>query len=110
MKPIKNGGTDVATCKTGEERLVAVATVGCDPIDCSGAGAKGKQHPGRVVLFTVDTAGKLTEHRTISTVGSLPDQIQWTKDCRKIIAAIEGEAVADNAADPKFGTSVPSAC
>ena len=108
MKPIKNGGTDVATCKTWDERLVAVATVGCDKLDCSAA--KGKQHPGRVVLFTVDTAGKLTEHRTISTVGSLPDQIQWTKDCRKIIAAIEGEAVADNAADHKFGTSVPSAC
>jgi len=108
MKPIGNGGTDVATCKTWDERLVAVATVGCDPIDCSGE--KGKQHPGRVVLFTVDTAGTLTEHRTISTVGSLPDQIQWTKDCRKIIAAIEGEAVADNTADPKFGTSVSSAC
>jgi hypothetical protein len=84
MFHIGKPGTDVTTCKTGGERLLAVAT----------SGATGKQDPGIVHLFTVGLDGKLTHKRTWQTAeGRLPDQIQWTKDCRTIIAACEGEAV-----------------
>lgn len=84
MFHIENPGTDVTTCKTGGERLVAVATTG----------TAGKQDPGIVHLFTVGLDGKLTHKRNWTTAeGRLPDQIQWTKDCRTIIAACEGEAV-----------------
>ena len=82
-KNIGAKGTDVTACKTDSERLLAVATVGI----------AGKQEPGRVLLYTVGRDGKLTLKREFSTVGSLPDQITFTKDCRHIIAAIEGEAV-----------------
>lgn len=87
-KNIGAKGTDVTACKTDSERLLAVATVGI----------AGKQAPGRVLLYTVGRDGKLTLKREFSTVGSLPDQITFTKDCRHIIAAIEGEAVPDEAA------------
>ena len=84
MAAIGAPGTDVTTCKTWNERLVAVAT----------QGSGGKQDPGRVLLYTVSTQGKLAFKREFQTaVGRLPDQIQWTKDCRTIIAACEGEAV-----------------
>ena len=89
-------GTDVATCKTADERLVAVATQGMN----------GKADIGRVMLFTVDDTGVLTHKKTYTTgtdgdgiktsthpAGRLPDQIKWTRDCRAIIAACEGEAV-----------------
>ena len=69
-----------------QERLLAVSTINADG---------SKQSPGRVLLFTVNddiTPRVLTFKREFSTVGSLPDQIKWTKDCRAIIAAIEGEA------------------
>ena len=77
-------GTDVAACKSWNERLLAVSTVGIG----------GKQNPGRVLLYTVGTDGKLQILREYLTDdGRLPDQITWTKDCKTIIAAIEGEAV-----------------
>ena len=83
MANIGAPGTDVATCVTADERLVAVATIG----------SAGKQSPGRVLLYSVGTDGKLTAIRTLTTsTGCLPDQIKWTKDCRTLIAAIEGEA------------------
>ena len=82
-KDIGAPGTDVTTCKSDSERLLAVAT----------QGIAGKQAPGRVILYTVGRDGKLTLKREYSTVGSLPDQVTFTKDCRHIIAAIEGEAV-----------------
>lgn len=89
MFPLGAPGTDVATCETWNERLLAVATIGLAP-----NGQAGKEHPGRVHIFTVSPAGKLTFKRTLVTDdGRLPDQIKWTKDCRSIIAAIEGEAV-----------------
>jgi hypothetical protein len=76
-------GTDVSTCVAGPERLLAVSTVGLG----------GKQDVGRVLLFTVGFSGKLTHKRTLLTAdGRLPDQIKWTKDCRTLLAAIEGEA------------------
>jgi len=88
MFPLGAPGTDVAACETWNERLLAVATVGL------ANGQPGKEHPGRVHIFTVSTEGKLTLKRTLITDdGRLPDQIKWTKDCRAIIAAIEGEAV-----------------
>ena len=59
-------GTDVQSCKTADERLLAVATTG----------KVGKQDPGRVLLFTVATDGKLTFKREFNTVGSLPDQVR----------------------------------
>lgn len=84
MFHIGSPGTDVTTCRTGGERLLAVAT----------SGATGKQDPGIVHLFTVGLDGKLTHKRTWETAaGRLPDQIQWTKDCRTIVAACEGEGV-----------------
>ena len=83
MADIGAPGTDVATCVTSDERLFAVATVG----------TSGKQSPGRVLLYSVGADGKLTAIRTLTTsTGCLPDQIKWTKDCRTLIAAIEGEA------------------
>ena len=83
MADIGAPGTDVATCVTSDERLLAVATVG----------TSGKQSPGRVLLYSVGADGKLTATRTLTTsTGCLPDQIKWTKDCRTLIAAIEGEA------------------
>ena len=73
MANIGAPGTDVATCVTADERLVAVATIG----------SAGKQSPGRVLLYSVGTDGKLTAIRTLTTsTGCLPDQIKWTKDCR----------------------------
>lgn len=79
-------GTDVATCVTGDvdtEHLLAVAT----------QGKGGKQSAGIVHLFTVNmTNGDVKHLREVSTKGSLPDQIKWTKGCRSLIAAIEGEA------------------
>ena len=67
MAAIGAPGTDVTTCKTWNERLVAVAT----------QGSGGKQDPGRVLLYTVSTQGKLAFKREFQTaVGRLPDQIQ----------------------------------
>jgi hypothetical protein len=66
MYPVGAPGTDVATCKTADERLLAVAT----------QGKANKQEPGRVLLFTVATDGKLTFKREFGTVGSLPDQVR----------------------------------
>lgn len=83
VKPLGAPGTDVSACKTDSERLLAVATIGM----------AGKHAPGRVLLYTVGSDGKLTFKREFDTKGSLPDQITFTKDCRSIIAAIEGEAV-----------------
>ena len=87
-------GTDVATCTTGSsgERLVAAAT----------QGTGGKQDSGRVLIYTVASDGKLTAKRTLS-LGEcrLPDQIKWTKDCRTIIAACEGEAVPISSTTPR---------
>ena len=60
-------GTDVTTCKSADERLLAVATTG----------KGGKQDVGRVLLFTVGTDGKLTFKREFGTVGRLPDQVSW---------------------------------
>ena len=99
MAHIGAPGTDVTTCKTWNERLVAVATVG----------SGGKQDPGRVLLYTVSAQGKLTFKRTFLTAeGRLPDQIQWTKDCRTIIAACEGEAVPSGTSlvNPEGGIAV----
>ena len=92
-------GTDVATCKAGDERLVAAAT----------QGEKGKLDPGRVLLFTVNAEGKLTYKRTMVTgEGRLPDSILWTPDCRAIVAACEGEAVPTNSSldNPEGGIAV----
>lgn len=83
VKPLGAPGTDVSACKTDSERLLAVATIGM----------AGKHAPGRVLLYTVGSDGKLTFKREFDTKGSLPDQITFTKDCRSIITAIEGEAV-----------------
>lgn len=59
-------GTDVAACKTADERLLAVST----------QGKAGKQAVGRVLLFTVADDGKLTFKKEFGTVGSLPDQVR----------------------------------
>ncbi|KAJ1490229.1 hypothetical protein T484DRAFT_1884547 [Baffinella frigidus] len=84
-KYIDAPGTDAATCKSADgEKLVAVAT----------EGLASKQDPGRVLIFTLSDMGKLTFISEISTIGALPDSIHWTKNCRKIICAIEGEAAA----------------
>ena len=90
-------GTDVSTCVAGPERLLAVSTVGLG----------GKQDVGRVLLFTVGTDGKLTHKRTMETAdGRLPDQIKWTKDCRTLLAAIEGEAGTVDGSPPSLGKIV----
>ena len=88
-------GTDVATCITFDERLLAAAT----------QGTGGKQDSGRVLIYTVDKMGKLTAKRTLN-LGEcrLPDQIKWTKDCRTIIAACEGEAAFLSTTPPSLGT------
>ena len=84
-------GTDVATCTTASERLLAAATIGMG----------GKQDSGRVLIYTVASDGKLTAKRTLS-LGEcrLPDQIKWTKDCRAIVCACEGEPVTDSSTTP----------
>lgn len=95
---IEAPGTDVATCVTPSERLLAVSTVGLG----------GKQDIGRVMLFTVGFSGMLTHKRTYATAeGRLPDQIKWTKDCRTLLAAIEGEAgTVTSTTPPSLGERV----
>ena len=95
---IEAPGTDVATCVTPSERLLAVSTVGLG----------GKQDIGRVMLFTVGFSGMLTYKRTYATAeGRLPDQIKWTKDCRTLLAAIEGEAgTVTSTTPPSLGERV----
>jgi hypothetical protein len=84
-------GTDVQICLTKDERLLAASTQGLG----------GKEDSGRVLIYTVATDGKLTAKSTLN-LGEcrLPDQIKWTKDCRTIIAACEGEAVTDSSTTP----------
>ena len=95
---IEAPGTDVATCVTPSERLLAVSTVGLG----------GKQDIGRVMLFTVGFSGMLTHKRTYATAeGRLPDQIKWTKDCRTLLTAIEGEAgTVTSTTPPSLGERV----
>ena len=101
MANIGAPGTDVATCVTADERLLAVATIG----------SAGKQSPGRVLLYSVGTDGKLTAIRTLTTsIGCLPDQIKWTKDCRTLIAAIEGEAGTVTTTNPPSLSKLPCLC
>lgn len=85
-------GTDVVICVTKDnERLLAASTEGLG----------GKHTPGRVWIFTIGKDGKLTYKRTLSTGECrLPDQIKWTKDCRAIVCACEGEPVTDSSTTP----------
>ena len=55
-------GTDVQTCITSDERLLAAST----------QGTGGKQDSGRVLIYTVATDGKLTAKSTVTDSSTTP--------------------------------------
>lgn len=67
--------TDIEVC---DDKLAVTWDNKVDPID------------GKVFVYHITKNGELTLWVEV-TVGAVPDMLQWTPDCKRLVVAVEGE-------------------